>query len=180
MNLMEKYKKFIPYIIGLILVGYMIISNVINTRETEQNFDIPIPIENSGVIIVEIKGEIKRPGIYKIHETTRLFEVIVLAGGFTKEADFETLNLAQVVSDGMSIHIHAKQTVDTPQEVHKISINDASLQMLMQLKGIGEARAKSIIEFRLKNGPFHRIEDLMKVSGISEAIYHQIKDDIRI
>ena len=61
-----------------------------------------------------------------------------------------------------------------------ININTAGLSDLMSLSGIGEAKAKSIISYRETNGDFTSIEDIKKVSGISEAIYEKIKDYITI
>lgn len=177
---MEKYKKFIPYVVGVLFIGYMIVSNFDFKKDTETKLEAFIPVEQGTNIIVEIKGEVLRPGIYKIDSNMRLFEVILLAGGFTKDAQVESLNLAQFLSDGMSIYISAKTLPDTPQNRNKVSINEATSAMLMELKGIGEAKAKAIIAYRTMHGPFTKLEDLMKVSGISEAMYHQIQDDIRL
>lgn len=177
---MEKYKKFIPYVVGVLLIGYMIVSNFDFKRDLETEIEPYIPTENGANIIIEIKGEVLRPGIYKINSNMRLYEVVLLAGGFTKEAEFESLNLAQVLSDGMSVYISTKNLADIPQNTNKISINEATSTMLMELKGIGDARAKAIIAYRTTHGPFTKLEDLMKVSGISEAMYNQIKDDIRL
>ena len=62
----------------------------------------------------------------------------------------------------------------------KVSINTASLEELMTLSGIGEAKAKEIITYREQNGPFQTIEDIMKVSGIGEKAFAQIKEDITL
>lgn len=62
----------------------------------------------------------------------------------------------------------------------KVSINTGTLEQLMTLTGIGEAKAKDIITYREKNGPFKRIEDLTKVSGIGENTFAQIKEDITL
>lgn len=62
----------------------------------------------------------------------------------------------------------------------KISINTATKEELMTLPGIGESKANDIISYREKSGPFESIEDIMKVSGIGENIYAQIKENITV
>ncbi len=62
----------------------------------------------------------------------------------------------------------------------KVSINTATKEELMTLSGIGEAKAQAIIEYRNSNGLFTSIEDIKNVSGIGDAIFEKIKDDITI
>ena len=62
----------------------------------------------------------------------------------------------------------------------KISINNATLEELMTLSGIGEAKAKEIISYREKNGPFQEIQDLLKVPGIGENLFASIQEDITL
>lgn len=62
----------------------------------------------------------------------------------------------------------------------KISINTASKEDLMTLNGIGEAKANAIIEYRTQNGNFKKIEDIKNVSGIGDAIYEKIKNNITL
>lgn len=66
------------------------------------------------------------------------------------------------------------------QSNNKISINSATLEELMKLKGIGEAKAKDIIAYRETNGPFQSIEDLKKIPGIGDSIIASIKEDITL
>lgn len=59
-------------------------------------------------------------------------------------------------------------------DTSKVSINQANLEILMTLPGIGESKAQSIISYREKNGGFQTLEDLMNVSGIGEAVFAKI------
>ena len=59
-----------------------------------------------------------------------------------------------------------------------INLNTASLEELMELKGIGESRAMAIIEYRETYGGFEHIEEIMNISGIKEASFEKIKDRI--
>lgn len=60
----------------------------------------------------------------------------------------------------------------------KVDINAASMEELMTLNGVGETRAKAIIEYRTQNGPFTKAEDIMQIPGIKEGVYSKIQDQI--
>jgi comEA protein len=62
----------------------------------------------------------------------------------------------------------------------KIDINTASLAELQELPRIGEKVAQRIIDFRKENGKFKRIEEIMKVRGIGEKVFNQIKERITV
>jgi competence protein ComEA len=59
-----------------------------------------------------------------------------------------------------------------------VNINSASQKQLEELPGVGPAKAKAIIDYRKKNGPFKSVEDIKKVDGIGEATYEKIKGDL--
>ncbi|MEZ3503961.1 MAG: helix-hairpin-helix domain-containing protein [Lachnospiraceae bacterium] len=62
----------------------------------------------------------------------------------------------------------------------KIDLNSAGLEELMMLSGVGESRAKAIMEYRTENGPFTEIEEIMQIPGIKEGIFSKIKDQITV
>ena len=140
------------------------------------------------MICVHIVGYVVNPGVYDVREGTRIYEIISLAGGFLPDADESYLNLASVVFDGQKIQVMSKEEAKTAKpfvgaednETSKklININTATKEELMQLPGIGESRAISIISYRDKNGGFEKITDIMKISGIKEAAFDKIKDYI--
>lgn len=63
---------------------------------------------------------------------------------------------------------------------HSVNINTADKAALMTLNGIGDVKAKAIIDYREANGPFSKIEDIMNVSGIGTATFNNIKSHITI
>ena len=123
-------------------------------------------------------------------------ELVDAAGGFTENAARESVNLASKVSDGMQITIYNKEEAaslpagsgaaggNTGQGGTSgsglVNLNTATKEELMTLKGIGEAKAEDIIRYREKSGGFKKIEDIMKISGIKEAGFQKIKDDITV
>jgi competence protein ComEA len=72
------------------------------------------------------------------------------------------------------------QSNETLASMEKININKADTKTLTTLKGIGKDRAVKIIEYREKNGPFQKIEDLMKVKGIGKKIFEQNKNVLSV
>ena len=77
--------------------------------------------------------------------------------------------------------ITTTKVVDSTEEVSsKININTALTNELMSLPGIGESKAKAIIEYREHNGLFNTIEDIKNVSGLGDSIFAKIQDSITV
>jgi competence protein ComEA len=79
----------------------------------------------------------------------------------------------------VALPVGAQQAKPAKQQ-SKININKATVVELTQLAKIGEKYAERIVEFRKKNGPFKKPEDIMKVKGIGEKTYKLNKDKIVI
>ena len=69
---------------------------------------------------------------------------------------------------------------ETVAAMEIIDINKADVKTLTTLKGIGKDRAVKIVEYRETNGPFQKIEDLMKVKGIGKKIFEQNKNVLSV
>jgi competence protein ComEA len=74
----------------------------------------------------------------------------------------------------------AVESNETVASMEKININQADAKTLATLKGIGKDRAVKIIEYREQNGPFQKVEDIMKVKGIGKKIFEQNKDELTV
>lgn len=152
-----------------------------------------VQTEQSMVLYADICGAVQEPGVYKLEEGARIFQLIKQAGGLREDADLTSVNQAEKVTDGMKIRIYTKEeAASLPQQIWestaesektapvsaKININSADIAQLTQLTGIGEARAADIIAYRTEHGRFLTIEEIMNVSGIKESTFQKIKDQI--
>jgi competence protein ComEA len=145
-------------------------------------------------IMVDVKGQIKLPGVYQANTNERVIDVISRAGGLTDKADQGQVNFAEHVQDEMVIYIPAKgeQGLPSPstgssqiasggnQKESKININKADETELQNLPGIGPAKAAAIIEYRDTNGPFKAVEDLKNISGIGDKTFDKLKELLAI
>jgi competence protein ComEA len=115
-------------------------------------------------------------------------DAIQSAGGFTADADQTALNLAEILIDGQQVNVPGfpaptptgGSSQATPFYTGPVNINTATLEQLDSLPGIGLGIAQDIIDYRLKNGPFYSIEDLLKVNGIGQAKFDAIKDLVTV
>ena len=139
-------------------------------------------------IYVHICGAVINPGVYQVPVGTRVYQALELAGGSSDDAYLSGINLADKLADGQKVYIPAEgenaegilSTDSGDVQSVMININTASEAELMTLPGIGQSRAKDIINYRVKNGLFESIDDIMKVSGIKEAAFEKIKDLIKV
>lgn len=217
-----RYKKQIIITIIIILIlsisGYFIYINIPQKEEVKISKETPIKKEekkeeDEKKYKVDVKGQINNPGIYEVPISSRIIDVINLAGGLTVNADTSVINLSKKVIDEMVIIVYSKdevtnfkKTKEIEQQVqeqciqkdenslkndacissnkntstNKVSINNASKEELMTLPGIGESKAKDIIDYRTKNGPFKKIEDLKNIPGIGENVYNNLKENITL
>jgi competence protein ComEA len=117
---------------------------------------------------VYIGGTVANPGIYPWKEDDTL-QALLSAAGVEPDADLSRIQ----------IHVPQEQEGEV-QSFQKININRAEPWLLEALPSIGEVTAQAIVNYRTENGPFQRIEDLLKVKGIGEGTFDKIKDLITV
>ena len=173
-------------------IELVVTDSVISTSdEADSHFDSSddsTKDDSNTDIYVHICGAVINPGVYQVPVGTRVYQALELAGGSSDDAYLSGINLADKLADGQKVYIPAEGenaegilSIDSGgvQSV-MININTASEAELMTLPGIGQSRAKDIIIYRVKNGLFESIDDIMKVSGIKEAAFEKIKDLIKV
>ncbi|SDF58032.1 helix-hairpin-helix domain-containing protein [Marvinbryantia formatexigens] len=164
-------------------------------------------ITETPAIFVDICGAVQRPGVYELAAGARVCDAVAAAGGLLENADLASLNQAAFLQDAAKIYVYtqeeaAAQGIAAPEPVQnaaggqeqapgqqmesaagqetKVNINTADIAQLCTLTGIGEARARDIIAYREANGGFQSAEEIMNVSGIKEATFQKIKDEIAV
>ena len=162
-------------------------------KENNEIEEIKEEITNEkNMLIIHIAGAVKKEGVIEIEENSRIADAIEKAGGLTKEADLTDVNLAYSVKDGQKIYIPSvkdkeKATIvssgmgedeEISSEEKMVNINTATQAQLEELSGIGPSTASSIISYRQEKGKFKSIDEIKNVSGIGEAKYNKIKENI--
>ena len=188
----------------MILIGWKIYDSFRFETE-EESLDLNSNTQESKtedeeeIVVVHVTGEVKKPGVVRLKEGSRVEDIINAAGGLTENADISNVNLAYIVEDGTKIRIPSTDDNKNEEYITQnlgegivmqeennnsnntiININTANETELEELPGIGAAIAGRIIEYRNKNGKFKSIEDIKNVTGIGNNKYDKIKDLIKI
>lgn len=136
--------------------------------------------------VVYVCGAVKKPGVYRLPAGSRIYEAIEMAGGMTEQADETALNQAEKVKDESQICVPEKAAASkeegsqesTEKDDGKVNLNTATEEELMTLTGIGQSKARSIIQYREKKGRFKSIEEIMQIEGIKSGVFNKIKEQI--
>jgi competence protein ComEA len=140
-------------------------------------------------VVINIDGAVVSPGVYTLPVQSRVIDAVEAAGGLTENASPGSVNLAAELKDGSHIYIPARNpSLENSTElvgsvvgisesgdlISLVNINQASLEVLIGLPGIGPVTAGKIISFR-EEQLFTKIEEIQKVPGIGPATFEQIK-----
>jgi len=151
-------------LIAAIAGGIMLAVQHSRSQPVEIVLSQAMPPQQSGELY--ISGAVVSPGIYPWQEGDTI-QALLLDTGVEPDADLSHIQ----------IYVPREGEEQSPQ---KIDINRAEPWLLEALPGIGEVLAQRIVDYRSENGPFKRIEDLLKVSGISQGTLDKIKDYITV
>lgn len=194
----EKWYYYVVFVTLIVIIGVFYVHSqnfdnieveldvYNNQNENTNNMQKTDDVKEKDKICIHICGAVTNEGVYEVDKGTRVYEVLELAGGLTKEAATDYVNQARVVKDGEKIIFPTKEQIEAGDFVTEdndkgvVNINTATIDKLMTLSGIGESRAKLIIKYRQQHGGFDKIEDIMKVNGIKEGSFNKIKDSITV
>lgn len=148
-------------------------------------------------IVVHVAGEVVSPGVYELAPGSRMVDALEAAGGPTRHADVDAVNLAAPVSDAEQVFVPRKgaaprratggvtgggtgkgQPVVASDGL--VNLNVASAAELDELPGIGPQTAQAIVEHRTRNGPFLSVEELLDVRGIGPSKLAALRERVRV
>lgn len=152
--------KYLLFILILILI-------IVNT------YTISFYNYEDNNIEVEIKGEVVNQGVFDLDKNSTLNDLLNLAI-LKDDADISSYSLTSPLYNKQII------VIDKKRDINKISINNASLEELILLPGIGEKTAQLIIDYRNNNHGFKYLEELKNVKGIGDKKYEKIEDRISL
>ena len=159
-------------------------SNEISQAETEDQ-----------LVTVDVKGAVKKPGVYQLQSNSRVHDALEKAGGLTDEADLKSVNQAQKLSDEAVVYVAkvgenavdvttsapASATSGTGQAKSAlVNLNTATEADFQTISGIGQKRAQDIIAYREANGRFKSVDDLKNVSGIGAKTLEKLKEYVTV
>lgn len=140
--------------------------------------------EPAPTLLVHVAGAVRRPGLYQLEEGSRVDDAIRKAGGAKPRAALELVNLAAPISDGQQILVPVRagagQAVATPAAPGAASgpvhLNNATLEQLDALPGVGPVTAQKILDYRTEHGSFQTVDELDAVPGIGPARLEELRD----
>jgi competence protein ComEA len=152
---------------------------------------VPAPTASASpttVILVDVAGWVRRPGVYEFAEGARVIDAIDAAGGARPGAVLSSLNLAAPLVDGTQVLVPKEsQSAPTTETgtgtsgaTGLVNVNSATNAELETLPGIGEVIAQAIVDHRTENGPFTSVEQLVDVSGIGDATLENIRELVTV
>ena len=136
-----------------------------------------------GDVVVHVVGAVDDPGVFRLPSGSRVTDAVERAGGATRNAALDGINLAASLADGQQIHVPAAGVAsgtvsgdagpgatDAP-----ISLGTATVEQLDTIEGIGPVTAAGIVEFRDSRGGLSSIDQLDEISGVGPATMEALR-----
>lgn len=133
-------------------------------------------------LVVHVVGAVRRPGLYRLEDGSRIADALRRAGGATRRADLSLVNLAAPVSDGTQVVVPrrvgaggASGGAAAPGS-GPLHLNTATVDQLDELPGVGPVTAQKIVDYREQHGAFSSVDDLDAIPGIGPARLEQLRE----
>ena len=215
-NVLEKIKQYklalVIALIGVVIAGFMMLqreqkqenniqqlmeqtsySSSSKTEKSKQRSESDQGDKNEGMVTVDVKGAVKKPGVYQLKSSSRVQDALVKAGGMTDEADLKSINQAQKLVDEAVVYVAkigenvmdvttntSASTATSQAKAGLVNLNTATEADFQTISGIGQKRAQDIIAYREANGKFKSVDDLKNVTGIGAKTLEKLKEYVTV
>jgi competence protein ComEA len=153
----------------------------------------PPPAAEAGVtglpsprVVVDVVGAVRRPGLYRLAQGSRIADAVARAGGATRKADLAQVNLAAPLADGEQVVVPRRGGVPGAASsggaaapgapAAPVQLSTATLEQLDTLPGVGPVTAQKILDYREKHGAFSSVDALDAVPGIGPKRLEQLRE----
>jgi competence protein ComEA len=143
-----------------------------------------------GAVVVAVTGKVRKPGLVRLPQGSRVADAIEAAGGVLPGTDLAFVNLARRLVDGELVLIGVTPSVPVEQPGNAaagaggsggiVNLNTATLAELQTLPGVGPVLAQRIVDFRAEHGGFRTVADLQQVDGIGATRYDRLKNLVMV
>ena len=136
-------------------------------------------------VVVHVAGAVRDPGVYRLPTSSRVTDAVERAGGATRPAGVQGINLAAVLADGQQVVVPGGSAGSAPATATgtaadgPISLGTATLEELDTIEGIGPVTAQNILDFREQNGGVSSVDDLDQISGIGPATMEALRSRLQ-
>ena len=137
----------------------------------------------SSRVVVDVVGAVRRPGLYRLAQGSRIADAVTRAGGATAKADLALVNLAAPLADGEQVVVpggaqasRRRAPARRPAAAAPVQLSTATLEQLDALPGVGPVTAQKILDYRQKHGAFQSVDELDAVPGIGPKRLEQLHE----
>jgi competence protein ComEA len=155
-----------------------------SARQLSEPVDVTAeaPSAPPSILVVDVAGAVRRPGLYRLPKGSRIADAIARAGGVTRQAESASVNLAAPLADGEQVLVPSgapgapvAATGGTPSPSAPVDLNSATVEQLDALPGVGPTTAQKIVDYRNEHGPYTSVDDLDAIPGIGPARIDQLR-----
>ena len=167
---------------GVVVLLVLVLAGKLLLRPAHPAVPAPVRVAapaaqpSAHTLFVNVVGAVRRPGLYRLKDGSRVADAVTRAGGPTPKAQIELLNLAARIADGEQIVVPRRGLASSSAAASggavtagPVHLNSATLEQLDALPGVGPVTAQKILAYRQQHGAFGSVDELDAISGIGPA-----------
>ena len=175
--------------VGVVVLLALVVAGKVLLQPARPAVPPPVRVAKSSAVhasapklFVNVVGAVRRPGLYRLQDGSRVADAVIRAGGPTPKAQIELLNLAARIADGEQVVVPrrglagpATAAAGAAVAVGPVHLNSATMEQLDALPGVGPVTAQKILDYRQQHGAFGSVDELDAISGIGPARLEQLR-----